>query len=177
MEKEYFYLTGTTRVGPLSLDELKRASITSATYVWNHTLPEWTAARMLPELAGMFAAPPPPPPASAFPPAPGYSTGGGRAYSAGGYYEAQSNGIGIAGFVIALVAVFLSWIPVLGWILWLLGLILSCAGLLKNPKGLAIAGFVISLIDLVVLICVMAGIAALITALIAAVPGMAGAFL
>ena len=33
--------------------------------------------------------------------------------------EKKSNGIGTAGFVLALIAIFLGWIPVLGWILWL----------------------------------------------------------
>ncbi|MDR1225395.1 MAG: hypothetical protein LBK47_00665 [Prevotellaceae bacterium] len=72
--------------------------------------------------------------------------------------QKQSNGIGTAGFVLALVAVFLGWVPVLGWILWIVGLILSFAGLFKSPKGLAIAGLVISLIDLILLISVFGAI-------------------
>ena len=39
--------------------------------------------------------------------------------------SSKSNGIGTAGFVLALIAVFLGWVPVLGWIIWLLGLVLS----------------------------------------------------
>ena len=66
----------------------------------------------------------------------------------------QTNGIGTAGFVIALVALFLGWIPFLGWTLWLLGLILSAVGITRNPKGLAIAGLVISLIGIILLIAV-----------------------
>lgn len=68
--------------------------------------------------------------------------------------EKKTNGIGTAGFVLALLGVILSWVPVLGWILWLLGLIFSGVGLSKQPKGLAIAGLVISLISLVILILV-----------------------
>ena len=75
--------------------------------------------------------------------------------------EHKSNGTGTAGFVLALIALFLGWIPVLGWIVWLLGLILSCAGLFKEPKGLAIAGFVISLVDLLLLIAVFGALAGL----------------
>jgi hypothetical protein len=45
-------------------------------------------------------------------------------------------------------------VPVLGWILWLLGLIFSFAGVFKTPKGLAIAGLVISLIGIILLIVV-----------------------
>jgi hypothetical protein len=45
--------------------------------------------------------------------------------------------------------------PVFGWILWLLGLILSFVGVFKSPKGLAIAGLVISLLGLILLIMVL----------------------
>jgi hypothetical protein len=65
-----------------------------------------------------------------------------------------TNGVGTAGFVLALISVFLGWIPVLGWILWILGLILSLAGISKSPNGLAIAGVVISLLDLILLLTV-----------------------
>ena len=72
--------------------------------------------------------------------------------------EKQSNGIGTAGFVLALVALFLGWVPILGWIIWLLGLILSFVGVFKQPKGLAIAGLVISLIGIVLLLTVFGAI-------------------
>ena len=65
--------------------------------------------------------------------------------------QQQSNGIGTAGFVLAVITVFLGWIPVLGWILWFLGLVFSFAGLFKNPRGLAIAGFTLSMIGLILL--------------------------
>ena len=68
---------------------------------------------------------------------------------------AASNAMGTAGFIIALVTFFLFWIPVLGWILWLLGLIFSGIGVTRKPKGLAIAGLVISLIGLILLIVVL----------------------
>jgi len=68
--------------------------------------------------------------------------------------EKKTNGIGTAGFIMSIVAIFLGWIPFLGWLIWLLGLILSFVGIFKMPKGLAIAGLVISLIGLVFLIFV-----------------------
>lgn len=73
----------------------------------------------------------------------------------------QKNSIGTAGFVIALVTIFLSWIPVLGWILWLLGALFSLIGLTKMPKGLAIAGTIISFIDLIILVMLFGGLATL----------------
>ncbi len=78
--------------------------------------------------------------------------------------EKKSNGIGIAGFVLALVALFLGWVPVLGWIIWFLGLILSFIGVFGTPKGMAIAGLVISLIGLILLLVVFGALAASVAA-------------
>lgn len=72
--------------------------------------------------------------------------------------ESQTNGLGTAGFVLALIALFLGWIPFVGWIIWLLGLIFSFVGVFKTPKGLAIAGLVISLIGIILLIVVFGAI-------------------
>mgnify|MGYP001029120375 CR=1 FL=1 len=73
--------------------------------------------------------------------------------------EKNSNGVGTAGFVISLIALFLGWIPIFGWILWLLGLVLCFVGVFKAPKGMAIAGLVISLIGIIFLLVVFAGVA------------------
>lgn len=70
--------------------------------------------------------------------------------------ERRSNGMGTAGFVLALIAFFFGWIPVLGWIIWLLGLIFSIVGVCRQPRGLAIAGLVISGIWIIALIIVVA---------------------
>jgi hypothetical protein len=58
-----------------------------------------------------------------------------------------TNGLGMAGFVLSLVALFLGWIPFLGWGIWFLGLIFSFIGLFKTPNGFASAGFIISCIS------------------------------
>ena len=55
MDKEYYYLNGDTKTGPFSLDALKSAPINPDTLVWNSSLPDWVAARTLPELQDMFA--------------------------------------------------------------------------------------------------------------------------
>tara|TARA_B100000683_G_scaffold272030_1_gene314384 strand:+ start:562 stop:849 length:288 start_codon:yes stop_codon:yes gene_type:complete len=68
--------------------------------------------------------------------------------------QKKSNGIGTAGFVLAIIALFLGWIPLLGWIMWLLGLIFSFIGVFKSPKGLSIAGLIISFIGIIILIVV-----------------------
>ena len=64
----------------------------------------------------------------------------------------ERNGVGTAGFVTALMGLFASWIPVFGWILWVLGALFSLIGLFKRPRGLAIAGFIISFFGLIVLL-------------------------
>ena len=77
----------------------------------------------------------------------------------------RSNGIGVAGFVLALIALFLGWVPVWGWLLWLLGLIFSFCGIFKTPRGLAVAGLIISLVDLIFLILFSLGILVVLSAL------------
>lgn len=70
----------------------------------------------------------------------------------------KSNGIGVAGFVLAILSLFTFFIPFLNFIIWLLGLIFSSAGLYRAskdkdlPKGLSIAGLVLSLIGLLFLL-------------------------
>ena len=72
--------------------------------------------------------------------------------------QQPSNGIGTAGFVISLVTLLLGWIPVFGWVLWVVGLILSAVGMTKKPRGLAIAGLIISLIGIVFLLVIFGAI-------------------
>jgi len=64
----------------------------------------------------------------------------------------QTNGMGVAGFILAVLAILLCWIPILGQILWFLGLLFSFIGLFKNPKSFAIAGLIISLIGVVIFV-------------------------
>ncbi|MBP5572519.1 MAG: hypothetical protein J6X39_07615 [Bacteroidales bacterium] len=66
----------------------------------------------------------------------------------------EKNGMGIAGFVLAMVALFSSWVPFARWIVWLLGLIFSLIGLGKQPKGFAVAGLIISLIGLALIVMI-----------------------
>jgi len=73
-----------------------------------------------------------------------------------------SNGIGIAGFVLSIMAIFIGWVPFIGWVVWLLGLVLSFIGIFKAPKGFAIAGLIISLIGIILLIFLFGAIFALI---------------
>lgn len=72
--------------------------------------------------------------------------------------EKKSNGVGTAGFVLALIGFLFGWIPLIGFFLggvfWLLGLILSFVGVFKKPKGLAITGLILSFGNLLILIFV-----------------------
>ena len=64
----------------------------------------------------------------------------------------RSNGLGTAGFVLALLSILLCWAPVANVIMWFLGFLFSLIGVFRKPKGLAIAGLVISLIDIIIVI-------------------------
>lgn len=66
--------------------------------------------------------------------------------------EKAKNGLGVAGFILALIGLFTGWIPVAGWIIWILGAVFSIIGLFKRPKGLAIAGTIISVVGVTILI-------------------------
>jgi len=54
--------------------------------------------------------------------------------------------MGTAGFVLSLVSVFIGWVPLIGWLIWILSVIFSFIGLFRQPRGLAIAGVIISLV-------------------------------
>ena len=77
----------------------------------------------------------------------------------------NKNGLGVAGFVIALIGLLFSWIPIVNvfsvWLCWL-GLILSLVAVfLKNKKkGLAIAGIVLGAVGIGLYYLVYAGIKA-----------------
>ena len=73
--------------------------------------------------------------------------------------QAKSNGIGTAGFVLALISFLFCWVPGVNWVVWFLGAIFSIIGCFKEPRGLAIAGTIISFIDIIILISVIGAIA------------------
>ncbi len=75
----------------------------------------------------------------------------------------QSNGLGTAGFVLALIGLILCWVPILGQILWFLGLLFSFIGIFKAPRGMAIGGLVISLIGIIIVMSFLGGIGALLS--------------
>lgn len=77
--------------------------------------------------------------------------------------ERKSNGIGTAGFVFALLGIILSWVPVVDFVIWFLGLLFSFIGLFKAPRGLAITGFLLSIIGIIIIIAIFGSIAALLS--------------
>ena len=66
--------------------------------------------------------------------------------------EKRGNGLGTTGFVLALLGLVFCWVPVLNWILWILGLVFSAIGVFRAPRGLAITGLVLSFIGVILLI-------------------------
>ena len=77
--------------------------------------------------------------------------------------EKSHNGVGTAGFVFAILSIFLGWIPVLGYVINFLGFLLSLIGIFKRPRGLAIAGLIISLLDIIIILVGVAFIKSLFT--------------
>ena len=59
--------------------------------------------------------------------------------------------MGTAGFVLAIIGLTMCWIPVVGIILSILGFIFSFIGVFRRPRGLAIAGLIISIITIVLI--------------------------
>ena len=70
------------------------------------------------------------------------------------YEPPAHNGVGTAGFVLSLISLVLSWVPGVGWFVWFLGALLSFIGMFKRPRGLAVFGFIISFIDVIILVTV-----------------------
>jgi hypothetical protein len=75
--------------------------------------------------------------------------------------QRPSNGLGTSGFIVGLIGLVLSFIPLIGVVAWplvILGIILSSVGIAKaakgraTNKGLAITGLVVSIIGLVICI-------------------------
>ena len=73
--------------------------------------------------------------------------------------KGHSNGLGIAGFILALLALLGSWVPVVNWILWFLGALFSFIGVFKSPRGFAIAGLIISFIGVIIIVALLGAIA------------------
>lgn len=74
--------------------------------------------------------------------------------------EVKKNGIGTAGFILALIGLVFCWVPILDWILWFLGALFSFIGVFKKPRGLSIAGLIISFIGVIIIIAVIGAVAA-----------------
>ncbi len=68
--------------------------------------------------------------------------------------EQPGNGLAVAGLVCGIIGLVLCWVPVLGWILALLGIIFGAIGNSKakngaKGKGMALAGLILGVIGLV----------------------------
>lgn len=90
--------------------------------------------------------------------APGYPPPGGMP---GQGMPPQGNGMAVAGLVLGIIAVVLSWLTWPSWILSILGIIFGALGISKankiggKGKGMAIAGLVCSIIAILISIIVL----------------------
>ena len=70
----------------------------------------------------------------------------------------KTNGFGTAGFVLSLIGLILFWLPIPGWILWLLGTLFSFIGLSRSPRGLATAGFIMAIVTALLIAAIIYGL-------------------
>ncbi len=80
--------------------------------------------------------------------------------------SAPGNGLGVAGFVTGLLGLLFCWVPFLGVLLALLGVILGGVGIATGkkkgaPTGLAIAGLVLGIIALIPAIILISAVASI----------------
>ena len=61
----------------------------------------------------------------------------------------DSNGFGIASLVLGIVSIFFCWVPILGIVSGILGIVFSIKQKKIHPNGIAISGLVTSIIGLV----------------------------
>lgn len=73
----------------------------------------------------------------------------------------KSNGIGTAGLILAILAIVFCWVPIVDFVLWGLGALLSFIGLFKSPRGTAIAGFIISFLGIIIIVALAGSIIAM----------------
>jgi len=90
-----------------------------------------------------------------YPPAPQYGPPG---Y---GPPPGQSNGMAVTGMVCGIIGLVLFWLPVVGWILAILGIIFGGVGIAKanagGPnKGMAIAGVVLGIVSISLYVIIVA---------------------
>lgn len=77
----------------------------------------------------------------------------------------RSNPLGTMGFVFAVFAIVFSWVPAVDFIIWFLGALFSFIGLFKSPRGLAITGFLLSFIGIIIIVALIGSFAAVVSAL------------
>lgn len=77
----------------------------------------------------------------------------------------SGGGCATAGFVMAILGLLFGWIPVFGWIIWLIGVVLCVIGLFGESWGLSLLGILISFIDFFIISALIGGMATFLQAL------------
>ena len=78
----------------------------------------------------------------------------------------SKNNMATAGFILALFTFLFGWIPVFGWVTWILGVIFSWIGLSQSKslegkgRGLAIAGLLLSFAGLIMILIIASAVLA-----------------
>lgn len=73
--------------------------------------------------------------------------------------QRETNSMGTAGFVLSIITVIIGWLPYFGWAIWLMAVVFSCIGMSRRPRGLAIAGLIITMaLPLLLIILIVIGV-------------------
>lgn len=177
---KYYIVENGRAAGPFEPYELMARGMTSRSFVWNKTMSRWTQAGRVPELQPMlsggvtfgggseydYLAPAKYGPAANQPPRRRVAY-----VPAADYYAAprrrRSNTFGIAGFVVSMVVLFI--LLTFGLVIFysrhgvaliylnIFALVLSIIGMCRRPRGLAIAGLVVSGLVMMILILAFLG--------------------
>ncbi|MBR5102765.1 MAG: DUF4339 domain-containing protein [Muribaculaceae bacterium] len=152
--KYYLYING-QQLGPFEENQLIAQGMQPDTQVWCETMPQWLQANQVPELARYFQR-------QAQPQQQAYQQ---QAYQQQAYQQqqqayyqqpavaAESNDVGITGFVMSLFALLFMWMPYVNLPMTLTALVLSiCGAGRKTKKALAITGIILAGIALVAII-------------------------
>lgn len=66
--------------------------------------------------------------------------------------KSSSNPLATTGMILAIVALFIGWLPIIGQITWLLGVIFSIIGLFSKPRTKGWIGLAFSFASLILII-------------------------
>ena len=154
-EMKWFIAENGKQTGPLQESELLAHGLTVNSLVWHDGMEQWTRAAQVPELYHLLGITPPPPPPSSNEPqqAPITTVTGTPVMPQLTQASSRTNVVGLIGFILAIAAfILVSVEPISASMCGVIGAILSFVGLFTRPRGLAVAGCLVSIFGFVIIV-------------------------